>query len=71
MRRKRTWEDWSLDSFIMAVLTLIVFITLYPFYYILIITFNAGTDTTVGGMYLFPREFTIGNYIYFLKIPNG
>ena len=70
MRRTRTWEDWSLDSFIMVVLTLIVFITLYPFYYILVITFNAGTDTTVGGMYLFPREFTIGNYIYFLEDPK-
>jgi putative aldouronate transport system permease protein len=55
---------------IMIILILICFITLYPFYYILIITLNAGTNTTVGGVYLWPREFTFGNYIYFLENPK-
>ncbi|MBW5446459.1 ABC transporter permease subunit [Cohnella sp. CFH 77786] len=70
MRRRRTFEDWSLDSFIMLILIVIVIVTLYPFYYILIITFNAGADTTNGGMYFWPRVFTLENYRYFLENPK-
>lgn len=70
MRRRRTKEDWFLDSFITSALIVIAFITLYPFYYILIITFNSGSDTNLGGMYLWPREFTLENYIYFFKDPK-
>ena len=70
MQRRKTFEDRCFDTFIMVVLVLIVFITLYPFYYILVITFNSGTDTTLGGMYVWPRDFTFGNYIYFLKDPK-
>lgn len=63
-------EDWILDTLITAVLLIIVFITLYPFYYILLITFNSGSDSNLGGMYLWPREFTLGNYIYFIEDPK-
>ncbi|MDG0791535.1 carbohydrate ABC transporter permease [Cohnella ginsengisoli] len=67
LRRKKSLEDWSLDTFILLALLVIVLITLYPFYYILVITFNAGTDTTNGGMYFWPRDFTLANYSYFLN----
>ena len=70
VQRRKTLEDRCLDSFIRVVLVFIVFMTLYPFYYILVITFNSGTDTTLGGMYVWPRDFTFGNYIYFLKDPK-
>jgi len=67
VRRKKTLEDWILDSFITIILLIIVFVTLYPFYYILIITLNDGADTAIGGMYLWPRAFTLDNYIYFFE----
>ncbi|MBB3112122.1 putative aldouronate transport system permease protein [Paenibacillus phyllosphaerae] len=70
MGRRKSFEDWSLDTVILIALLLIVLVTLYPFYYILIITFNAGTDTTNGGMYLWPRDFTLENYIYFIEDPK-
>ncbi|MDQ0920357.1 carbohydrate ABC transporter permease [Paenibacillus sp. V4I5] len=70
MRRRKTVEDRVLDSIIAVVLVIIVFVTVYPFYYILLITFNAGTDTAAGGMYLWPRSFTLGNYLYFLENPK-
>lgn len=63
--RKRTTEDWILDTGITVLLLLISFVTLYPFYYILIMTFNAGTDSSFGGVYLWPRAFSLDNYIYF------
>ncbi|WP_028554880.1 carbohydrate ABC transporter permease [Paenibacillus sp. Soil766] len=70
MRRRRTMEDRVLDTIIAMILFIIVFVTVYPFYYILLITFNAGTDTAAGGMYLWPRSFTLGNYLYFLENPK-
>ncbi|MCA0753434.1 carbohydrate ABC transporter permease [Paenibacillus sp. N4] len=70
MRRKKTTEDRILDAIISVILFIVVFATLYPFYYILLITFNAGTDTAAGGMYLWPRQFTLGNYLYFLEDPK-
>ncbi|XEC96722.1 carbohydrate ABC transporter permease [Paenibacillus tarimensis] len=70
MRRKKTTEDRVLDAIISVILFIVVFVTLYPFYYILLITLNAGTDTAVGGMYLWPRQFTLVNYLYFLEDPK-
>nr|WP_309545757.1 carbohydrate ABC transporter permease [Paenibacillus sp. VMFN-D1] len=63
-------EDRVLDTVITAILVVVVFITLYPFYYILLITFNEGTDTAAGGVYLWPRQFTLSNYAYFLQDPK-
>ncbi|MBB3125426.1 putative aldouronate transport system permease protein [Paenibacillus rhizosphaerae] len=70
MRRRKTVEDRVLDTVITAILVVVVFITLYPFYYILLITFNEGTDTAAGGVYLWPRQFTLSNYTYFLQDPK-
>jgi putative aldouronate transport system permease protein len=44
-------------------------ITLYPFIYILAYSLNEGTDATRGGIYFFPRIFTLFNYKYVLN--NG
>jgi putative aldouronate transport system permease protein len=43
--------------------------TLYPFIYILAYSFNEGTDAIQGGIYFFPRKFTLFNYLYVLN--NG
>lgn len=67
MRRRKTVEDWIIDSIVYIVLTIVVIAAAYPFYYILLITFNAGTDSLTGGMYLWPREFTLSNYAYFIE----
>jgi putative aldouronate transport system permease protein len=40
----------------------IVVVTLYPFLNTLAVSFNAGVDTTRGGIYLWPREWTMKNY---------
>lgn len=36
--------------------------TFYPFWYVLIASFNTGRDFMKGGVWLFPREFTLENY---------
>lgn len=44
-------------------LGLLGLVTFYPFWYVLIASFNTGRDFMRGGVWLFPREFTLENYI--------
>jgi len=68
--RRRTGEDVVLDSVNYTLLTIIAFVTFYPFYYILVLSFNSGADSTYGGVYLWPRSFTLENYIFFFQDIN-
>jgi putative aldouronate transport system permease protein len=45
-----------------AVMLLIMFITLYPFWNTIAVSFNAAADTTRGGITFRPRVFTLQNY---------
>ena len=45
-------------------LGLLAFVCFYPFWYVLIASFNTGSDFTKGGVYLWPRDFTLENYEY-------
>lgn len=40
----------------------IILITLYPFWYCIIGSFNEGLDYMRGGVYLWPRKFSLNNY---------
>jgi len=43
-------------------LTILAFVTLYPFWNTLAISFNDGLNTTLGGITFWPRKFTLENY---------
>lgn len=43
-------------------LVFMILVTLYPFWNTVVISFNLGTDTIRGGIYLWPRIWTIQNY---------
>ena len=59
---KRTRQDWILDIIIYTLSVLILFVTVYPFYYVFMLSFNEGIDASLGGIYWFPRKFTLENY---------
>ena len=59
---KKSMEDKIIDSIIYILCALILFITIYPFYYILIISFNEGVDASLGGIYWIPRKWALDNY---------
>jgi len=40
----------------------VFFITLFPFWYTLVLSFNDGQDAIRGGIYFWPRLFTLDNY---------
>lgn len=65
--RKRNRQDLIFDAVNYTLLVFIALVTLYPFYYILILSFNEGNDAVRGGIYLFPRVFSLENYKEFFS----
>lgn len=64
---KKNREDKIFDLVIYVFCTLVLFITIYPFYYIAIISLNEGVDASLGGIYWLPRKFTFENYEKFFS----
>jgi putative aldouronate transport system permease protein len=52
----------AFQVFNVVFLSLFGLITLYPFWYVLVASFNVGSDFTRGGVYFWPRAFTLENY---------
>jgi ABC-type sugar transport system, permease component len=48
---------------------LLCLVMLYPVYYVLVLSLNEGTDSMKGGIWFWPRAFTLFNYQYVLS--NG
>lgn len=59
---RKTGEDWAVDLVCLAVCVIMAFFCLYPLYYTLINSLNDGRDAMRGGIYLWPRLFTLENY---------
>ena len=59
----------AFDVFNICFMLVLCFIMLYPFWYVLIYSFNEGRDAALGGIWFFPRKFTISNYSYVLGNP--
>lgn len=66
MKRKFS-EDKAVDLAVYLLLGLVGIVTLYPFYYTIVCSFNDGLDLMKGGVYLWPRKFTLANYKLFLE----
>jgi putative aldouronate transport system permease protein len=64
LRRKRrlTAEDAAIDIFVHAMLALLCVLTLYPFVNTLAYSLNDAIDSVRGGIYFFPRIYTLRNY---------
>jgi putative aldouronate transport system permease protein len=69
MRRiRKSLEDRVLDGVILIICVLVLIMMAYPFYYAIIISFNDGKDALRGGIYLWPRVFSLENYKAVLRI---
>lgn len=62
MRQKRSVGEKVFDAFNCIFLGLFAFICLYPFIYVLALSFNDGLDAMKGGITFFPRIPTLDNY---------
>lgn len=63
----RTRADRAFDLVNTTLMILVCIVVLYPIYYCLILSFNDGHDAMRGGLYLWPRVFTLENYIEVFK----
>lgn len=61
-KKKKSLGDTIFDFANHTFMILLALVTLYPFVNTIAISFNAGLDTVRGGIYLWPREFTLANY---------
>lgn len=61
MRRKLNGSTVG-DFILTVIMVLICFICLYPVWYTVVISFNDSSDAMRGGIYWFPRKFSIESY---------
>lgn len=66
-RIRKTAGERVFRVFNTLVLTAICFVTVYPFWYVLVQSFNEGQDAIRGGLFFWPRVFTLDNYNYVLS----
>jgi len=59
---KRTTGGMVFDFFNTLIMLLLVFVMLYPFWNQLVLSLNDGNDAKAGGVYWWPRVFTLANY---------
>ena len=70
MKRKKSIADKAFVILNTIFMIAFVVITLYPVLNTLAISFNDGTDALRGGIYFFPRKWTLKNYITVLQKDN-
>lgn len=72
--RRLAAGDRSMIISIYVFLVLLSFSSLYPFWNALVVSFNLGSDTSMGGVTFWPRAFTLENYKIILnddRLLNG
>lgn len=60
--RRRTKGDVVFDTVNNLVMLIVCFVTLYPIWYVLVNAFNDGKDAMLGGIYWWPRKFSLENF---------
>ncbi|HEY5583064.1 MAG TPA: carbohydrate ABC transporter permease [Ruminiclostridium sp.] len=60
--KHRSKGDLILDAIVYFSLIMVFILTFYPFWNIFIVSVNDATDTVRGGLYLWPRIFTLASY---------
>lgn len=62
--------DGTISTIIHVILIVFCFLCLYPFWYVIVASFNEGYDMISGGVYWWPRTFTLQNYANFFGASN-
>lgn len=67
---RRSAGERSFDIANIVFMILLCVCTFYPFWYVLVMSLNEGSDAAKGPIWLWPREFTWENYAYTLRNPH-
>lgn len=69
-RNRRTTSEYIFDNINILIMLFICAITIYPIWYVLVNSLNDGVDAMRGGIYWWPREFTLANYKAVFETPG-
>lgn len=61
---KRSVAEHVFDKLNVLIMIIWSLITIYPFWYILVMSFNTGADAATGPVWFWPRQFTLENYAF-------
>jgi putative aldouronate transport system permease protein len=61
-KMKQSIGDKIFDAVIFIIMLMVIIVCAYPIYYIVVISFNDGVDSQLGGIFLWPRVFTLDNF---------
>lgn len=67
---KLSTGDRILKIIIYTLLSILAFITFYPFWNSFVLSLNVGSDTASGGVTFWPRQFTLENYAVVFQEKN-
>ncbi|HHV10092.1 MAG TPA: carbohydrate ABC transporter permease [Clostridiales bacterium] len=67
---RKSAVEWIFDSLNLILILLAFAVFLYPFWNQLVLSFNVGTDAAKGGIYFWPRKFSLDNYTYVLGVTH-
>ncbi len=59
---RRSAEDRFISVVVGFIMLVVFLVTVYPFWYAIVLSFNEGKDALRGGIYFWPRKFTLDNY---------
>lgn len=68
-KRKSIGEN-IFDVLNISVMVLLCAIIIYPLWYCIVISFNDGADALFGGIYWWPRKFSVDSYVAVFKNPG-
>ncbi len=66
-RKKVKASEQVADGAIIIFMVIISFLMIYPIWYVFVQSINEGYDAAQGGLYWWPRAFTLDNYIEVFK----
>ena len=64
---KKTYGEKAFSAFNIAFMVAFSFIAIYPLWSVVVHSFNYAADSVKGGLWFFPRVFTIDNYRFILS----
>lgn len=64
---KQTKAGLAFDIANGILVSILMFFMIYPFWNMLVLSFNDGTDALLGRLYFWPRHFTLTNFEYVFK----
>ena len=62
VKAKKSAGEKVFDIVNCTVMAILIFATVYPFWYVIVGSFNEGLDFNKGGIYFWPRKWSFANY---------